>query len=99
MQSSGPQLPTGLNKYMMRLPLYMRIFFGLIVLFGMVGNCAGKSEGAFIVFAYTAIMWVCMRIIQEAIQSLTLLGELNSWEEEMKKLKPKSPTKTDDVDE
>lgn len=97
MEPTKPQLPTGLEKYMFKLPLYTRVGFGLIIVFGMVGNCAGKREGSIVVFALTAIMWTCLRILQEALASWKLLGELKKWEESQQN-PPPAPPPSDDAE-
>lgn len=82
------QLPTGLEKHLIRYPFYVRIGFGLLVMFGMVSNCAGESEVAVAVFVLTAIVWVCCRIIQEEMDSWRILRSLNELEAELKKQPP-----------
>lgn len=86
-----PQPPTGLAKYLALMPLYVRIGFMLIVIFGLVGNCAGKVEGSLVVFVLVSILWVCSRILQEGFQSLQLLGQFKQWEEEKTKKQPPPP--------
>lgn len=61
------------QKIVARLPLYVRLGFGMIILFGMVGNCAGHHEKSVIIFVLTAVIWACLRIIEEAVASVQLL--------------------------
>jgi hypothetical protein len=88
MTDQQPQLPTGFQRHVLRYPFYVRIGFGCIILFGLVGNCAGKTDGALAVFVLTTMLWVCCRIIQEAIDSLRLLKMLNEYEDQLKKQPP-----------
>jgi len=74
-----------------KLPLYVRLGFGAIVLFGMVGNCAGHTQGAVAVFVLTATLWACSRIIQEAIEAWMILGLLKKSETDDKKDDPPPP--------
>lgn len=68
-----------------RFPLYNKIAWGLMVLFGMVGNCAGHREGAVVVIEFVSVMWVCIRIIQEALAAAMLLKVANAFMEKTKK--------------
>ena len=63
-----------IERFVLKLPLYVRIGFGLLTLFGLVGNCAGHTEGSLAIFVMGAIAWVNMRIIEEAITSWRLLS-------------------------
>lgn len=76
---------SGLQKFILRYPLYVRIVFGLLVLFGMVGNLTGKREGSIIVFIFVALCWCLSRIIDEAFVSLRTLRRLNAREAGVKK--------------
>jgi hypothetical protein len=67
------QEPTDLQKHMGRYPLYVRIGFAMVVVFGMVGNCAGRREQSMFVFILVSIIWVCSRIITEAIDAYRVL--------------------------
>ena len=69
---------TDAQKLALKWPLYVRMAFGLLVLFGMVGNCAGHAEQSAIVFMLVAVVWVNIRICQEAIASWQLLRMLNA---------------------
>lgn len=75
---------------MIRWPLYVRMAFGLIILFGMVGNCAGKTDGSLYVFILTAVVWTCCRIVQEGLDAYNIVRALNAYEEELKKQPPPS---------
>jgi len=65
--------PSELQKFAGRYPLYVRIGFALVVLFGMVGNCAGRREGSLVVFIMVTILWACTRIVQEGIDAYRIL--------------------------
>ena len=62
-----------LAQFVARYPLYVKIGFGMVIAFGMVGNCAGHREGSVIIFVLTATLWACTRIIQEAIEAWRVL--------------------------
>ncbi len=87
--------PTGLEKFILKYPFYIRIAFGFIILFGMVGNCAGHREGSAVVFVLTAVVWVCTRIIQEALNAWQVLRMASAFEEEMKKTDKKDEPPSD----
>ena len=53
--------------------LYLRIGFGLVVLFGMIGNCSGKSAQAVPIFIIVTILWACSRMLNEAMDAYRLL--------------------------
>ena len=65
--------PTELQKQLGRLPLYTRIGFAMVVIFGMVGNCAGRREQSLAVFILVSILWACTRMIQEGIDAYRIL--------------------------
>lgn len=65
-----------------RMPFYIRIGFGLVVLFGMIGNCTGRHEQSVAVFVLVTVLWVCTRIINEAIDSYHALRLLSKVKEE-----------------
>jgi hypothetical protein len=90
-EEQDPQQPlTRTQRVLVRYPLYVRIGFGLILAFGMVGNCAGHREGSVLIFIMTAVLWACSRIIQEAIDSWRLLSLMNKLEKPEKKDPPRS---------
>lgn len=69
-----------LDKVAARWPLYTRIGWAAVVVFGLVGNCAGHREGSAIVFIVTAIIWANVRIIQEAVEAFAILRLANEHE-------------------
>ena len=73
MPEKTPNPDTKLSAHEL-ITLYPRLGFGLIMVFGMVGNCAGHHEGSTIIFMMTAVVWVCMRIIQEAIDAYRVIA-------------------------
>lgn len=79
------QEPTELQKLGARYPLYVRIGFALVVLFGMVGNCAGRREGSLVVFIMVTILWACTRIVQEGIDAYRILSLAKKHDKEQKK--------------
>lgn len=92
--TKNPEPPAGLARFTALMPLYTRLGWGLVIVFGIVGFLSGRTEQAFFICAMTAIMWTCMRILAEAIQSIAILGKFKQWEEEQKK--PPTPPPTDD---
>lgn len=64
---------TALNKFFARVPLYARLGFGAIVLFGLLGNCTGHRDGSIVVFVFVSVIWCCNRIITEAFEAYRIL--------------------------
>ena len=77
--------PTELQKLGARFPLYIRLGWGLIILFGMIGNCAGRRQESVVVFIFVAIMWSCLRAMTEAIDAYRILTLARAHDEEQKK--------------
>jgi hypothetical protein len=73
MEPKKPE-PSELEKFAGRYPLYVRIGFAMVVLFGMVGNCAGRREGSLVVFIIVTILWACSRMVQEGIDAWRILS-------------------------
>lgn len=66
--------PTELEKFLGKVPLYVRIGFALLVVFGMVGNCARPGDTRPVVlFFFVATLWALMRILQEGIDAYRIL--------------------------
>jgi hypothetical protein len=82
-ESQGP-----VARFFARYPLYVRIGFGAVILFGMVGNCAGHREGSLVVFMLTATVWACCRIVQEAIEATRVLMAVKEHDTAQKKPEP-----------
>ena len=59
-----------------RYVLYVRIAWGLIILFGMVGNFTGHGTQAFTVWVLAAFMWTLIRIVDEALKAADDLRQL-----------------------
>jgi hypothetical protein len=82
-------------KFRARLPLYARVGFGLVVLFALLGNCTRPTSPAPVVIAaMVSVLWVCTRIVQEAIEAwhiLVLAKAHNAELEKSKDVKPPSP--------
>lgn len=72
--SNQPSELTLLQKFNNYVPLLTRIGFALIVLFGALGTCVnpGDERPAYIL-GLTTIMWVCTRIVTEALDAFKLL--------------------------
>jgi len=49
--------------------LYLRLIFGLIVLFGIVGNIAGHRDTSMMILIITGTLWCCTRIMEEALDA------------------------------
>jgi len=65
------------DSFAIRYPFYIKIGFGLVVLFACIGSFMGKSEQSLSIFIITALLWTNARIANEAIASYTVLWELN----------------------
>ena len=65
--------PTSPQRFNALLPLYTKLGFGVLVLFGMVGNCLGKREQSLVIFVLVSVMWSCIRIVTEAIDAYRAL--------------------------
>lgn len=63
------------------LALIVRIGWGLIILFGMVGTLAGHAAGPFVILISAAI-WVSMKILFEALWCIRLWQVMGSREDE-----------------
>jgi len=75
-----------MSQFAQKLMNYLRIAFGMIVLFAFVGNCAGRSEAAVMVLVFTVLFWGVGRIVGEAFQAY---AELQSLKVEQGKEPPK----------
>jgi hypothetical protein len=67
-----PAPPPGL---LARYPLYVKLGYAMVVMFGLLGNCTGHAESAVLVLVITSACWVCTRIITEAIEAWRVLLE------------------------
>lgn len=61
----------------LKLRCYLAIGWGLLVVFAIIGTLTGRIDAAAIVGIITAVMWVMMRIIQDAVDAVIALRELN----------------------
>lgn len=59
-----------------KIPLYVRVGWGMVILFAMVGNFIGKREAAVHIVVVAAAMWVALRILSEAQEALAILKEI-----------------------
>lgn len=57
-----------------KLGLYVRLAFGAVVLFGIVGSIAGYRSGSTMVFILTAVCWTLSKIVVEAIDAYRVLS-------------------------
>jgi hypothetical protein len=69
-----PPVDNPVAKHMARVPLYIRVGFGMFILFGMLGNCAGHREQSVLVFVVVSLMWCCLRILTEAVEAYRILS-------------------------
>lgn len=85
-----------MEKLMQRLPLYVRIAWAFVVLFGMVGEFTGHRMGAALVFIISTVMWTCMRIIAEAAAAYNRLRDAWAQDDIERDRKRQGPDKRDD---
>lgn len=71
--------------------LYWRIGFGLLILFGMLGNCTGRHEQAVTIFVITAVVWTCLRIFIEGVESYMALRYLRRFEAAVREQEKNGP--------
>jgi hypothetical protein len=77
--------PTEFQKQLGRFPLYVRLGWGLLLLFGMVGNCARPGNIAPIyIFIFVGLMWSCTRAMTEAIDAYHTLRMANAHDAKQK---------------
>lgn len=69
-----------------RLGLYVRLAFGALVLFGIVGSLSGHRTGATFIFILTSLCWTLSRIVVEAFYAYRTLTSVPS---------PPKPPKSD----
>jgi len=56
--------------------VFIKVAFMLIVIAGMVVDCAGKGEKAVIIFVITSLIWTCSKILNEGLAALeTILSK------------------------
>jgi hypothetical protein len=60
----------------LKLPLYVKVVYGWIAMFCMIGVITNRREMAAIIFMITAVMWVLMQIVLDALQALIALSIL-----------------------
>lgn len=56
-----------------KLGLYIRLAFGALVVFGVVGSLSGYKSGSTLVFILTSLCWVLSKILVEAIYAYQAL--------------------------
>lgn len=84
-----------MEKFMQRWPLYVRIGWALVVVFGMVGEFTGHKTGAMLVVVILTIVWTCTRILSEAFVSYRRLRE--AWaQDDAERERNRKPDKRDD---
>ena len=84
--------PSEFQKQMGRFPLYMRICWATLVVFGMVGNCAGHREQSLAILILVAVMWVTIRILVEGIEAYKILHLAVNHDKDDKKDPPPPAT-------
>jgi len=72
--------------------LYWRIGFGLLILFGMLGNCTGRHEQAVAIFVITAVVWACLRMLVEGVESYVSLRYLRRVEAAIREQEKNGPS-------
>jgi hypothetical protein len=83
--------PSEMEKFWARYPLYVRMGWALIIVFGLVGNCAGKREASLAVFIIASILWACTRMIQEGIDAYRILTMAKKHDQDAKDAKKDEP--------
>lgn len=71
---------------------YLRMGFAFLILFAMIGNCSGKHDLAIAMFVITAVVWACLRIVAEGIDSYVNLRYMRRIEEAIKTQKLPPPS-------
>jgi hypothetical protein len=61
------------RTFLQRLPLYVRVSYALIVLFGIVGSFVGRRDSSNIIFIVVGLVWTMTRILQEGVEAWTTL--------------------------
>ena len=56
-----------------RLALYVRLAFGALITFGVVGSVTGHHTGSMMVFIVTSLCWAVGRIFTEALEAYRVL--------------------------
>jgi len=68
------------NTLGMKVGLYVQVAFGLIVLFGLIGNFAGHYESSLVIFVVTTIVWACSSMLNNALNAIHVLMALKELE-------------------
>jgi hypothetical protein len=68
------QQPTVALTPAAKVPLYTRIGFALLVVFGMIGNCMGRTDQALMIIVVTIVVWTSTRMIQEGLEAYRILA-------------------------
>lgn len=62
-----------MNTFSAKLPYFIKVVWGLLVLFAFVGVVLGKSDVAVPVACIVAVMWVLLRIVFETFVAVGIL--------------------------
>jgi hypothetical protein len=92
-QPSDPQFTT-LTKFqrvMLKYPLYVKLAFGALVMFGVVGQMFAGGTKPMLILVMTALMWTMLKIMNEATDALNILHRMKKSElEEASNVAPPS---------
>jgi hypothetical protein len=76
-QSSNQRPSELIEKVNNYIPLVSRIVFALVVLFGIVGALMKRGDlQPIYILVVTSVIWVCVRIVTEAMDAVKLLQML-----------------------
>jgi len=83
MMQPSDQQPTKLQKVMMKYPLYVRIVWAMIIMFGVVGQLFAGGTKPMLILIMTALAWTMVKIMNEATDALDVLRRIKKAELEI----------------
>jgi len=72
------------SQHISKFTLITRIVFGMVVMFGLVGNMLRRGTMPVAIVVVTCVMWVACRVIDEALRAVDALLNLNKAPKEDK---------------
>jgi hypothetical protein len=76
------EMPSKLQQQLVKGPLYVRLVYAALIVFAVVGNFAGNRIESLVVLGMTSIVWVCARILKEAIDAYRILQAAKDQEKQ-----------------